>query len=165
MIPAVSIIGHHDSGKTRLLARLIPALADRGLRVGAVKHAPHTSTREDSASDSAQLSAVGANPVLLVGEMQARLTWQWNDAEPIESVIDRHFSDCDLVLVEGFKHGPLPKIEVFRRGRDMAREPLAGEIDVVALVTDERVAAPDGTLLLSPRDLPAILDALERLMV
>lgn len=161
MIHAVSFIGHHDSGKTRLLSRLIPHLVERGFRVGAVKHAPLLVTPDDSGTDSGMLRAAGAEPVLLLGESDAVLTWKRSPEEEIEALIDRLFPDCDLVLVEGLKRGPLPKIEVFRRGRKIAREPLAGEIDVLAVITDDRIAAPDGTAILSPRDLPGIADLLE----
>jgi len=161
MIPAISFIGHHDSGKTRLLSRLVPLLSSRGLRVGAVKHAPHLAATTDTDADSGRLVAAGADPVLLLGESDAVLTWTYRDEETIESLVARLFPRCDLVLVEGMKRGPLPKIEVYRRGRDVAREPLAGEIDVVAVITDDRIAAPDGTAILSPSDLPGIADLLE----
>ncbi len=161
MIPAVSFIGHHDSGKTQLLSRLIPFLVDRGFRVGAIKHAPHLSTPEEPGTDSGALAAAGAEPVLLLGESDAVLTWRRSPEEGIERLIARLFPDCDFVLVEGLKRGPLPKIEVFRRGREIAREPLVGEIDVIAVVTDDRIAAPDGTVVLSPSDLPEIADLLE----
>jgi molybdopterin-guanine dinucleotide biosynthesis protein B len=161
MIPAVSFIGHHDSGKTRLLSRLIPHLVERGFRVGAVKHAPHLVAPDDSGTDSGTLRAAGAETVLLLGEDDAVLTWKRSSEEGIEPLIDRLFQDCDLVLVEGLKRGPFPKIEVFRRGREIAREPLAGEIDVLAVITDDRIATPDGTVVLSPRDLPAIVELLE----
>ncbi len=161
MIPAVSFIGHHDSGKTRLLSRLIPFLVDRGFRVGAIKHAPHLAATDDFGADSGALAAAGAEPVLLLGESDAVLTWKRSPEEGIDRLTERFFPDCDFVLVEGLKRGPLPKIEVFRRGRDLAREPLAGEIDVIAVVTDDRIAAPDGTVVLSPSDLPEIADLLE----
>jgi len=161
MIPVVSFIGHHDSGKTRLLTRLIPYLAGRGFRIGAVKHAPHLDAPADPGTDSGAFVAAGADPVLLLGEADAVLTWRRAADEPIESLLERMFPDCDLVLAEGMKHGPLPKIEVFRRGQEIAREPLAGEIDVLAVVTDDRVAAPDGTVVLSPSNLSALADFLE----
>ncbi len=158
---AISIIGHHDSGKTQLLARLIPYLIERGLRVGAVKHAPHLDAPDNPATDSGILEAAGARPVLLLGEDQAILRWRRPPEEDVAPLIDRMFPDCDLVMIEGMKRGPFPKIEVFQRGRGIAREPLAGEIDVVAVVADERVAVPDDTVVLSPADLPGIADLIE----
>jgi molybdopterin-guanine dinucleotide biosynthesis protein MobB len=161
MIPAVSFIGHHNSGKTRLLSRLIPYLVDRGFRVGAVKHSPHLNASGEPETDSEALGAAGAEPVLLLGESTAVFTWERTPEEGTQDLIDRLFPDCDFVLVEGMKRGPLPKIEVFRRGREVAREPLAGRIAVIAVITDDRIATPDGTVVLSPRDLPRIADLLE----
>jgi molybdopterin-guanine dinucleotide biosynthesis protein MobB len=162
MIPAVSFIGHHDSGKTRLLTRLIPYLAGRGFRIGAVKHAPHLDAPADPGTDSGALVAAGADPALLLAGSYAVLTWRRTAEERIiETQLERLFPDCDLVLVEGMKHGPLPKIEVYRREQEIAREPLAGEIDVLAVITDDRIAVPDGTVILSPSNLSALADLLE----
>jgi len=163
VIPVVSFIGHHDSGKTRLLVEIIPLLVERGYHVGAVKHAPHLGAVDRPGSDSEQHLAAGATRVLLRGERTSSLTWQ-HENEDLPADLERLFAGCDLVLVEGFKHGPWPKIEVFRRGRDLRREPLAGEIDVVAVVTDEHVALPDGVRALSPRDREAIVGLIEEIL-
>ncbi len=163
MIPVVSFIGHHDSGKTRLLVEIIPLLVDRGYRVGTVKHAPHLDDVDRPDSDSGQHRVAGARRVLLRGDRVSSLTWE-HEENDLPGELDRLFADCDVILVEGFKHGPWPKIEVFRRGRDLRREPLAGEIDVVAVVTDEHVALPDGVSALSPRNREAIVELVERLI-
>jgi len=163
VIPVVSFIGHHDSGKTRLLVEIIPLLVERGYRVGAVKHAPHLAEVDRPDSDSEQHLAAGATRVLLRGERTSSLTWQHGN-EDLPAELERLFAGCDLILVEGLKRGPWPKIEVFRRGRDVRREPLAGEIDVVAVVTDEHVALPDGVRTLSPRDREAIVQLVEELI-
>lgn len=163
MIPTVSFIGHHNSGKTRLLAQLIPLLTERGYRVGAVKHAPHLDEADVPGSDSAIHLDAGANRVLLRSSSGSALYWR-HEEERLEDGIDRLFAGCDLVLIEGCKRGPFPKIEVFRYGREIAREPLAGEIDVVAVVTEDRAALPDDVALLSPHDLHEVGDFVEALL-
>lgn len=160
MIPTVSIIGRHDSGKTRLIVRLIPALTARGLHVGTVKHAPHLEELDATGSDSAAHFDAGARRVLLRGARTSGLFWS-HDPEPLSLEIDRLFTGCDLVLVEGGKSDPYPKIEVFRKGTDLAEGPLAGEIDVLAVVTDDRVALPDDVEILPTRDLERIADLIE----
>ena len=165
VIPAVSFIGHQGSGKTRLICRLIPTLVGRGLRVGTVKHAPHETALDRTGSDSAQHREAGAERTLVVGASETVLYRDERGEEPIEAMIDRSFSGLDLVLVEGFKRGPFPRIEIYRRGNRTGAEPLAGEIDVAAVVTDDRVALPDGIPILSTRALIEIADFVETLLV
>ena len=156
---AISIIGHKDAGKTRLIEALIPVLQDRGYRVGTVKHAPHVAVHGDPNADSAQHRRAGATRTLLIGEDGAALFFDPED--DLTRLITAAFPDCDLVLVEGFKHGPFPKIEVYRPRRDVRTEPLAGEIDVVGVVTDAHVVLPDGVVTISPRRVEEIADLIE----
>jgi molybdopterin-guanine dinucleotide biosynthesis protein B len=162
VIPAVSIIGRHDSGKTRLITRLLPVLAARGLHVGTAKHAPRLEDLETPGSDSAAHFGAGARRVLLRGASASAVFWA-HDPGPLSAEIDRLFPDCDLVLVEGGKSESYPKIEVFRRGGDLAEGPLASEIGVLAVVTDDRVALPDGVELFATRDIEGIADLIEAL--
>ena len=161
MIPVISFIGHHNAGKTRLLTRLAETLAERGLRVGAVKHAPHLEVADPPGSDSQQLREAGVRRMLLLGSDSAVLTWSKPLIDDLEEDIQRLFSDCDIVLIEGLKHGPFPKVEVFRRTGQVAQEPLAGQVDVIAVVSDASIALPDGTASFSPRDCEGITDFLE----
>ena len=162
MIPVVSIIGHHDAGKTRLLAALIAELTDRGLRVGAVKHAPHLEIAAADGADSERLRAAGAAHVLLLARDAAVLTTPPPSAERLFEAIQRSFADaCELVLVEGFKTGPFPKIEVFRRAGRVPQEPLAGALDVVAVITADDAGLPDGVPVFSPTEVERIADFIE----
>ncbi len=160
MIPVVSFIGHHNSGKTTIITQVITILLERGYRVGVVKHAPHADDLDSPDTDSARLREAGAEQTLLVSEDTCALFWDTDPDEPIEKLIKRLFAGYDLVLVEGYKHGPFPKIEVYRRLETRA-DPLAGEIDVVAVITKEKVALPDGVRVLSPRRPDEIADFIE----
>jgi len=160
MTAVVSFIGHHNSGKTTLLAQVITILLERGFRVGAVKHAPHLDEMDSPNTDSAQLQEAGAEQTLLVSEESCALFWNSDPDEPIDELIERLFVDYDIVLVEGYKHGPFPKIEVYRR-LDTRADPLAGEVDVVAVVTKEKVALPDGVKVLSSRRPDEVADFIE----
>ncbi len=162
MIPVVSIIGHHNSGKTGLIVQILSTLVARGLRVGTVKHAPHLEQPDAPGSDSAAHLSAGATRVLLRGRRSSALFWVHGESA-LDGEIGRLLVDCDLILIEGGKETAYPKIEVFRRGSDPTRQPLAGEIDVAAVVTDDRVALPDGLQVLSARDVERIADLVERL--
>ncbi len=165
MIPVVSFIGHHNAGKTQLLVRLVETLSERGIRTGAVKHAPQLALADPPGTDSHQLREAGARRMLLLGNSSAMLTWPQHSIAGIEEEIERLFSDCDLVLVDGLQQGPFPKIEVFRRTGQIPQEPLAGTIDVIAVVSEAAIALPDGTHRFSPRDREGIADFIETLFL
>ncbi len=159
---AISIIGHKKTGKTRLIEELIPIFQARGYRVGTVKHAPHTAVLSPEHADSARHRLAGADRTLLIGEDGAALFF--DPAGEIEGAIEQAFVGFDLVLIEGMKTGPFPKIEVFRPARELRTEPLAGGIDVIGVITDARVALPDGVKILSPRDPEEIADFIEEMV-
>ena len=160
MPKVISFIGHHNSGKTTLLSQIITILLERGYRVGAVKHAPHLEEMDSPDGDSARLHDAGAEQTLLVSHDTCSLFWDRDPDEPIDRLIERLFADYDLVLVEGYKHGPFPKIEVYRSLGTRA-DPLAGEVEVIAVVTKEKVALPDGVKVLSPRNPEGVADFIE----
>lgn len=165
MIPVVSFIGHQGSGKTTLLIRLVPLLLERGYRVGTVKHAPHEGTLDDPEKDSYRHRAAGAGRTLVIGQSSCGLFWERSCEESIKETVERCFHGFDCVLAEGFKEGPFPKVEVYRRVGVGRAEPLAGEIDVVAVITDERVALPDGVPVFAPHELEKIADFLEQIFL
>jgi len=160
MTAIVSFIGHHNSGKTTLLSQVMTILLERGFRVGAVKHASHLDDMDFPDTDSAQLREAGAEQILLISHDTCALFWDPDPDEPIERLIERLFANYDLVLVEGYKQGPFPKIEVYRSLNTRA-DPLAGEVEVIAVITKEKVALPDGVKVLSPRDPVSIADFIE----
>lgn len=137
--PVVGFPGTSDSGKTTVLTRLIPVLVDRGLRVGAVKHDAHGFEIDHPGKDSMRLREAGAQAVALAGP-DARATVVHTDHAPgLDEAIRTLPGNLDLILVEGYKHAPIPKIEIHRGDREVLA---AGTIDgVVAVVTDtpERV--------------------------
>lgn len=158
-VPALAIVGWHDSGKTRLVVRLTKILSEYGFRVATVKHAADLQDLEDPESDSAKHQAAGACETLLVGERRCALYRRLESQDPGRVPLDLLSRDrIDIVLVEGFKRSDLPKIETYRRSNRMTAAPLAGEVDVLAVVTDEPVALPDGVRVFRWRDLESVAD-------
>jgi molybdopterin-guanine dinucleotide biosynthesis protein B len=164
MISIVSFVGHRNSGKTQLLAQLIPVLAERGHRIGVVKHAPDLEQTDAPGSDSAICLDAGADRVLLRGAARSAVHWAHTEELGAEE-IERQFPKCDLVLVEGLKHGPFPKVEVFRQGAVTVRRPIAGDIDVVAVVSADPVGVPDDVVVLSPSRPDQIADFIEDVLL
>ena len=105
--PAVlAVSGLHNSGKTTLLEKLLPALRSRGLKVGVIKHDGHDFTPDVPGTDSYRLREAGAEGVAVYSGQRYLLTEAFR-------LFERH--GYDLVLLEGFKDSGWPKIEVVRR--------------------------------------------------
>jgi molybdopterin-guanine dinucleotide biosynthesis protein MobB len=116
---AIAIVGNSGAGKTTLLERLIPALKGKGLRVGVVKHDAHRFDIDHPGKDSHRLTAAGADTMMITSAEKLAMVKRHAASPPIEELLERYFSDMDLVLVEGFRGSSLPKIEVHRK--DFAR--------------------------------------------
>ncbi|MCF8152240.1 MAG: molybdopterin-guanine dinucleotide biosynthesis protein B [Sulfuritalea sp.] len=132
------LAGYSGSGKTTLLEALIPRLNSAGLKVSLIKHAHHRFDIDQPGKDSYRLREAGCSEVLLVSDHRWVLMHELRgEAEPsLEEQIAR-FSDCDLVLVEGFKHTPIPKLEVHRPSVGKPLIAGNGVETIVAVATDE----------------------------
>lgn len=131
--PIVAVSGPSGSGKTRLLSRLIPALAARGITVALIKHTGHTHGFDQPGKDTEVLRRAGAVGVAIQGpEAMALFGPPVNGAR----ALSRLLPPADLILAEGWRSEPLPRIEVHRR--KVSRDFLcATDRRVVAVVTDE----------------------------
>lgn len=136
------IAGHSGMGKTTLLERLIPALAARGLKVSLIKHSHKAVDIDRPGKDSYRLREAGCQEVLLLGEGRWALMHELRGApEPPLADLVRRLHGCDLVLIEGFKRGDFPKLEVWRA--ELGRPPLWPHWPgIVAMATDQPEALP-----------------------
>ena len=135
--------GWSGSGKTTLIEQLIPRFVQQGLRVSLIKHAHHTFDVDQPGKDSYRHRHAGCSEVLVSSSKRWALMHELRGAaEPGLQEQLKHLSPCDLVLVEGYKAEPIPKIEVHRSA---GHTPLLHPEDshVVAVATDE----PLNTLL------------------
>lgn len=138
-LPILGFCAYSGTGKTTLLTRLIPLLKARGLRVGVVKHAHHSFEVDHAGKDSFKLRESGADQMLVAS--RNRIAWiretpQRGREPTLSDILDSLEPGClDLVLVEGFKRAPIPKIELHRR---LLRKPLIHPRDpnVIAVATD-----------------------------
>jgi molybdopterin-guanine dinucleotide biosynthesis protein B len=137
MMKAFGVAGYAGSGKTTLVEQLIPRFAARGLRVSVIKHAHHGFEIDRPAKDSWRHRVAGACEVLVASPKRWALMHELRGAP--EPTLDEHLarlSVCDLVLVEGFKHSAIPKLEVHRKAA-AAPSLWSTNADIVAIATDE----------------------------
>jgi molybdopterin-guanine dinucleotide biosynthesis protein B len=148
----LGIAGWSGSGKTTLITALLPLLRAAGLVVSTVKHAHRGFDLDRAGKDSFRHREAGAGEVLLIGDRRWALLVE--EKEPVLETLLPRLSPCDLVLVEGFKSHPHPKIEVYRPALD--KQPLwPGRADIVAVAAP--VALPDCPVTVLPLDNPAVV--------
>jgi molybdopterin-guanine dinucleotide biosynthesis adapter protein len=131
--------GWSGSGKTTLIEKLIPRFVRRGLRVSLIKHAHHTFDVDTPGKDSYRHRHAGAAEVLVTSSRRWVLMHELRGAhEPSFDEQVKRISPCDLLLVEGFKFAPIPKLEVWRA---QPGEALLHPNDphIVAVASDTRV--------------------------
>ncbi len=135
--PVIGIAGWKKSGKTTLAERLIAEFTRRGLKVASVKHAHHDFQIDDAETDSARHRRAGASQVAVVSAKRWALIAELQGApEPDLAQIIAWLKPCDLVIVEGYKSSPIPKIEA-RRSAALGTEPLADkDLSVIAIAAD-----------------------------
>jgi molybdopterin-guanine dinucleotide biosynthesis protein B len=156
------IAGWKNSGKTGLAVRLVTELTRRGYRVSTVKHAHHDFDIDKVGADSFRHREAGAYEVTIVSGTRYAIMHELRGApEPSFTDILARLAPCDLVLIEGYKHEPIPKIEA-RRLEAKNREPLAPtDPHIIAIAADHPVEET-GLTLFDLDDTLAIADFIER---
>lgn len=139
--PAACIIGRKNSGKTTLAVAVLAELRRRGVRVASIKHGHHAFESDEPGRDSWRHFNEGhAEATIMAGTGRIALTMRIDgEPDPVRLVRDFYAGrSYDLVLIEGYKHGPFPRIEVFRRA--VHDRPLYDGADAaswLAIVTDD----------------------------
>ncbi|MCD2513557.1 molybdopterin-guanine dinucleotide biosynthesis protein B [Comamonas endophytica] len=143
----VGFAGYSGAGKTTLVEQVIALLRARGLRVSVVKHAHHRFDVDRPGKDSWRHRQAGAFEVLVVSDQRLALMREFEQpgAPDIHAMLAELDAGVDWVLVEGFKHGDLPKIEVWRApaaGEEARPLRCTGDPGVLALATDDPALLP-----------------------
>jgi molybdopterin-guanine dinucleotide biosynthesis protein MobB len=136
--PVLGFAAFSGTGKTTLLEKLIPQLTGQGIRIGMVKHAHHEFDIDKSGKDSYRLRKAGAQQVLIASsQRQALMTENVTPQEPrLDELLTRlDLGNIDLVLVEGFKHVPFPKIELHRKALGKTLQ-YPEDPDIIAVASD-----------------------------
>jgi molybdopterin-guanine dinucleotide biosynthesis adapter protein len=108
-------VGASGSGKTTLITRVLPQLRRRGVAVSTIKHAHHGFEMDRPGKDSARHREAGAQEVMVVSDRGWAIL---RDHQPYDDLslvaLASRMAPVDILLVEGFKLGDIPKIEVYR---------------------------------------------------
>lgn len=144
--------GYSGAGKTTLIEALIPRFTAQGLRVSLIKHTHHDFDVDRPGKDSWRHRQAGASEVMLICDQRWAIMHELRGGpEPSFEEQLARLSPCDLVLVEGFKYTPIPKLEVHRPSHGKpyiwTENP-----DVVAVASDVALAIAKPVLDLNDRD-------------
>lgn len=134
--------GYSGSGKTTLIEQLIPQFTAKGLRVSLIKHTHHDFDLDQPGKDSWRHRQAGAQEVLLAGGRRWALLHELRDNEqPALMELCQHLTECDLLLVEGYKYEAIPKLEIHRPALS---KPLLQPDDpnIVAIASDHPLNTP-----------------------
>lgn len=143
-----AVSGVKNSGKTTLITRVLPLLTAQGLKVAVIKHDGHDFEADVPGTDTYRHFHAGAYGTVIfsddkymVVKRQPKLT---------EEQMMEWFPEADLILLEGFKNCPYPKIELIRRGN--SRESVCEGHHLTAIATD----LPPEELVRKDPDIPVL---------
>jgi len=128
--------GWSGSGKTTLIEQVIPRFVHAGLKVSLIKHAHHGFDVDRPGKDSYRHRAAGCSEVLVTSGERWALMHEMRGAP--ETTLDEQIarmSPCDLLLIEGYKSYPMPKLEIYRKANGK-RALFPEDEHIVALATD-----------------------------
>lgn len=147
MTPVVSFVAWSGTGKTTYLEKLVAELKSRGLRVAVLKHDAHEFEVDKPGKDSWRFTQAGADVTIVASATHAAIL----ENRPVSAEeLAARVTGVDLILTEGYKHGPWPKVGVNRAATGKGL-PLPAE-ECLAVVTD---APPDTNTPCFPLDDPA----------
>lgn len=142
MIKMLGITGYSGSGKTTLLEKLLPLLQQKSLHVAVIKHSHHNAQIDQVGKDSWRMKEAGASQVMMACDSRWALMTE-TPVEPVSLSYLAHQFDrtlTDLILVEGFKQEPIPKILLHRA---QMTKPLPDlDKQVMAVATDYELTLP-----------------------
>lgn len=128
----IAVSGVKNSGKTTLIEKLIPRLSDKGLKVATVKHDGHDFDADVEGTDTFKHRRAGAYGTAIFSKNKFMVIKEQKNTQEEELI--SYFSDCDVILLEGFKFSDYPKIEIVRKGN--SSESVCKKETLLGIVSD-----------------------------
>ncbi|MBE0447355.1 MAG: molybdopterin-guanine dinucleotide biosynthesis protein B [Actinobacteria bacterium] len=158
MIPIVSIVGKSSVGKTTFMVKLIGELKRRRYKVAVIKHNVHSFEIDHPGKDTYRHAEAGADVVVIASAHKLAMIKKLEEELSIQDIVALIGPGYDLILTEGYKRGPFPKIEVSRKAH--SADLISGEDELIAIVTDNTFAMDRPHFDLD--DVAGVADLLER---
>jgi len=153
---AVAFTGPSNSGKTTLILKVARKLIhEHKLEVAIIKHDPKDKARFDvEGKDSYKFSDTGAEVIVT---SPTRTTYFSQRKSELEDMI-RLFDKFDVLLVEGLKSLPLPRISIFRNQIDKDYFPYMNALAIDASVDITKYEVPQDVSMLDLNDTDAVIE-------
>lgn len=136
--PLLGIVGYSGTGKTTLLKKLIPLLTQSGYHVALIKHTHHNVDLDTPGKDSYELRKSGAHQTLITCDQRWALMTETPQVPASLTQLAAQFHQPDLILVEGFKQEPIPKIALYRKSLGHTLHSLIDK-NVIAIASDSPI--------------------------
>jgi len=148
------IVGASSAGKTSLIERLIPELRKRGLKIGTIKHDIHDRFEMDKpGKDSWRHKKAGASVTIVSSPRRIGIIMDVDHDHDPEELLK--FLDVDLVITEGYKKSPYPKIEIIKTGIDPICK---DDKTLIAIVSDNELLSSTNIPRFTLQDIEKLAD-------
>ena len=138
----IHIIGHAGCGKTTFIVDIIEELIKRNIKVGSMKHSTHIHELDKPGKDSFKHRKAGASPVSIITKQMAAVYLPVTDKLTPQKLLEKYYSDVDIVLIEGWLSGPYDKIEIWQK--NIKQKPLFSFAEnICAFVSDDALETDD----------------------
>jgi molybdopterin-guanine dinucleotide biosynthesis adapter protein len=159
-VKIISVVGWHNAGKTLVVERLVAALKALGLKVATIKHTREDIRVDTPGTDTWRFDQAGSDLIIIAGAERTVLMERRDGEEPLEALLQRVPRHIDLVITEGYKREPYPKIEV--RRAEVGGEPISPPSELLAIVSDDEQADVEGVPVSRFEDTQTLIEVLRR---
>lgn len=152
---AVAFTGPSNSGKTTLITKVATKLINSGKKVCIIKNDPKDKASFDTVGkDSYKFCETGAEVVVTSPNKTTLLSRKHKELDEIIEM----FGSFDVLLVEGLKNLPLPRISIFRNSIDYEYVPYMDALAIDSTIDPEHEEIPTSIDLLDLNNTDQVID-------